>query len=129
MTPESNILIAPFRAAFPDAGHASDFSLGHPDCPQRIWVWFDSDKVTIRYGHATHKVLTIGLTETCGSPCLHVVLPPQQDIYSHDWLHLAEQLEHLPDCDLRKASIRLMRQVGGDADFAGHYTLHPVDDY
>ncbi len=130
MAQERNILTQPFRTAFPEAGHANELLLVHPHFSQPLWVWFDLNKVSVRYGAATRKTMIVRLVEREGCPTLHTqptgVAGMPTDVYAHDWLHLAEQLDQ-PDLvnptDLQVTSLILMRQIGGDAGYAGAYTV------
>jgi hypothetical protein len=130
MAQEGNILIDPFRTAFPKAGNATELLLAHPHFSQPLWVWIDSDKISLRYGAATRKTMIIHLVEREGCPTLHIVSTGlagmATDVYAHDWLHLAEQMDQ-PDLitptDLQVTFLIFMRQIGGDVGYAGAYTL------
>lgn len=127
MTQEGNILIWPFRNAFPEAGNATELLVSHPHFPQNLWVWIDPDKVSLRYGAATRKTMTVHLVER--EDCCNLMTKSfnnPTEVYAHGWLHLAEQLEQPEDAirtEMEITSLILMRQIGGDPGYAGAYTL------
>jgi len=134
MALESNILLSPFRTTFGLDARISDFLLGRPESAREMWVRFEGDTIHVWASSNNCETVGIHLRTRDGIPCLHTAfrppatgkdLPEKIDIFAHDWLHLADQLEDTRSRSFGEVFLKLLRQVGGDPDHANLYELKP----
>ncbi len=138
MAQEGNILITPFRTAFPQLGDKQkDFFIGSSERPRDFWVRFENGKLNILSQSTNCSNIVIQRREFSGSECLYVLYQPESEgklldskveIYARDWVELAEHLQPTRSRFFQEPFLNLMRQIGGDPAYADRYILASLGD-